>query len=61
MEAVWGQRFKKENGARLDETGWVDPTHPRAKARIADRVRHAVENGFTYLKLDFNNLGGGGW
>jgi hypothetical protein len=61
METVWEQRFKKESGSRPDETGWIDPTHPRAKAHIADRVRHAVESGYTYLKLDFNNIGGGGW
>ena len=61
METVWGQRFKKDSGSRPDETGWIDPTHPRAKAHIADRVRHAVASGYSYLKLDFNNIGGGGW
>ncbi len=61
METVWGQRFKKDSGSRPDETGWIDPSHPRAKAHIADRVRHAVASGYSYLKLDFNNIGGGGW
>jgi len=62
LEAVWGKRFNKgKNKARIDATGWLDPTHPAARAHIADRVRHAVESGFTYLKLDFNNIGGGGW
>ena len=61
MEAVWGQRFKRENQTRPDETGWIDPTHPRAREHIADEVRYAVERGFTYLKTDFNNIGGGNW
>ena len=61
LETVWGKKFKKESPFRPDETGWIDPTAPRAKAYIADRVHHAVTNGFTYLKLDFNNIGGGGW
>ncbi len=60
-EAVWGNAFKLESQYRPDQTGWLDPTHPRAKAHIAERIRHAVANGFTYLKLDFNNIGGGGW
>ena len=61
MEAVWGKKFKKESGFRPDETGWLDPTHPRAKEHIVERIRHAVDSGFTYLKLDFNNIGNGGW
>ena len=61
MATVWGKRFQKQAGDRPDETGWLDPTEPLAMAYIADRVRHAVTNGFTYLKLDFNNIGGGGW
>lgn len=60
-EAVWGNKFKLDSQFRPDQTGWLDPTHPRAKAHIAERIRHAVSNGFTYLKLDFNNIGGGGW
>jgi hypothetical protein len=55
MKAVWGKKFKLESGFRPDESGWLDPTHPRAKEYIVDRVRHAVESGFTYLKLDFND------
>jgi hypothetical protein len=61
MEAVWGKVFRKESGFRPDETGWLDPTHPRAIEHITGRIRHAVESGFTYLKLDFNNIGNGGW
>jgi len=61
MEAVWGKKFKKESGFRPDESGWLDPTHPRAKEHIVERIRHAVDSGFTYLKLDFNNIGNGGW
>ena len=61
MEAVWGKAFKKESDFRPDETGWLDPTHPRAIEHIAERIRHAVDSGFTYLKLDFNNIGNGGW
>ena len=61
LETVWGGTFKKESPFRPDETGWIDPTQPRAKAYIADRVRHAVTSGFTYLKTDFNNIGEGGW
>ena len=61
IATVWGRSFQKQAGDRPDETGWLDPTQPRAKAYIADRVRHAVTNGFTYLKLDFNNIGSGGW
>jgi len=57
LEAVWEQKFKKESEYRPDESGWLDPSHPRAKAHIADRVRHAVNNGYTYLKLDFNDIG----
>ena len=56
-----GTAVQEGSGDRPDATGWIDPTHPRAKAHIADRVRHAVECGFTYLKLDFNNIGGGNW
>ena len=61
MEAVWGKAFRKESGFRPDETGWIDPTHPRAIEHITGRIRHAVDSGFTYLKLDFNNIGNGGW
>jgi len=61
LEAVWGKRFVKESSFRPDATGWLDPTHPRAQAYIADRIRHAVQGGFTYLKLDFNNIGSGRW
>jgi len=61
LEAVWGQSFKENQGGTRQPVGWLDPTHPRAKAYIADRIRHAVESGFTYLKLDFNNVGGGKW
>ena len=61
METVWNQRFKMENKGRPDENGWIDPTQPCAREHIADEVRHAVESGFTYLKTDFNNIGGGGW
>ena len=61
METVWNQRFKLENKDRPDENGWIDPTQPRAREHIADEVRHAVESGFTYLKTDFNNIGGSGW
>ena len=61
MEAVWGKKFKLESRFRPDESGWLDPTHPRAIAHITERVRHAVENGFTYLKIDFNLMGDGGW
>lgn len=60
-EAVWGNKFRKESNFRPDETGWLDPTHPRAKEHIVGRIRHAVESGFSYLKLDFNNIGSGGW
>ena len=60
-EAVWGGKFSKMSQYRPDESGFIDPSNPRAKAYIADRIRHAVENGFTYLKLDFNNIGSGGW
>lgn len=60
-EAVWGNQFKRESHFRPDESGWLDPTHPRAKEHIVERIRHAVESGFTYLKLDFNNIGTGGW
>ena len=55
MEAVWGKKFKLESSFRPDESGWLDPTHPRAMEYIADRIRHAVDSGFTYLKLDFND------
>ncbi|MBN8456977.1 MAG: NPCBM/NEW2 domain-containing protein [Verrucomicrobia bacterium] len=61
MEAVWGKKFKLESRFRPDESGWLDPTHPRAIAHITERVRHAVESGFTYLKIDFNLMGDGGW
>lgn len=61
LEAVWGQSFKENQGGTRQPVGWLDPTHPRGKAYIADRIRHAVESGFTYLKLDFNNVGGGNW
>jgi DUF1680 family protein len=61
VAAVWNQALGKESDFRPDENGWIDPTHPRAIAHILDRVRHAVTNGFTYLKLDFNNIGNGGW
>lgn len=61
LEAVQGQKFKKESDYRPDESGWLDPTHPRAKAHIADQVRHAVKNGYTYLKLDFNDRIGEAW
>jgi len=61
MEAVWDKKFKLESGFRPDESGWLDPTHPRAIAHITERIRHAVDSGFTYLKLDFNNIGNGGW
>lgn len=60
-EAVWNNAFKKESSFRPDASGWLDPTHPRAKEHIIERIRHAVESGFTYLKLDFNNIGNGGW
>ena len=60
-EAVWGGKFSKLSQYRPDESGFMDPSNPRAKAYIADRIRHAVESGFTYLKLDFNNIGSGGW
>ncbi len=55
MEAVWGKKFKLESGSRPDESGWLDPTHPRAIEHITGRIRHAVDSGFTYLKLDFND------
>ena len=61
METVWDKKFKKESGFRPDESGWLDPTHPRAIEHITGRIRHAVDSGFTYLKLDFNNIGNGGW
>jgi hypothetical protein len=61
LEAVRGQSFKENQGGTRQPVGWLDPTHPRAKAYIADRIRHAVESGFTYLKLDFNNVGGSNW
>lgn len=61
MEAVWDKKFKLESGFRPDESGWLDPSHPRAIQHITDRIRHAVNSGFTYLKLDFNNIGNGGW
>jgi hypothetical protein len=61
MESVWGGKFRMESKFRPDQSGYIDPTNPRAKEHIADRIRHAVESGFTYLKLDFNNIGAGGW
>lgn len=61
LATVWDQQFKGGNKNRPDETGWIDPTHPRAKEHIADEVRHAVERGFTYLKTDFNNIGSAHW
>ncbi len=61
MEAVWDKKFKKESDFRPDESGWLDPTHPRAIEHITGRIRHAVDSGFTYLKLDFNTIGNGGW
>jgi len=61
MESVWDKKFKKESDFRPDETGWLDPTHPRAIEHITERIRHAVDSGFTYLKLDFNNIGNGNW
>ena len=61
METVWGKKFDEKKHARPDDVGWIDPTHPRARAHIADRVRHVVESGFTYLKCDFNALGGPNW
>ena len=60
-EAVWDGKFSKMSQYRPDESGFIDPSNPRAKEYIAGRIRHAVENGFTYLKLDFNNIGSGGW
>jgi hypothetical protein len=61
LEAVWGKSFKPDQGGTRQPVGWLDPTHPKGKDHIADRIRHAVKNGYTYLKLDFNNIGGGGW
>ena len=61
MEAVWGGKFSKLSQFRPDASGFIDPTNPSAKEHIADRIRHAVASGFTYLKLDFNNIGSGGW
>lgn len=62
LEAVWGQKFSAVKAEDIHGgSGWLDPTHPLARAYIADRIRHAVESGFTYLKLDFNNTGSGGW
>ena len=58
MEAVWGKRFTKGSQFRLDESGFIDPTHPRAKAYIADRVRHAVESGFYLLEARFQQYRG---
>ena len=61
LAAVRDQQFKGGNKNRPDETGWIDPTHPRAKEHIADEVRNAVKRGFTYLKTDFNNIGSANW
>jgi len=35
---------------------FLDPTHPESAARIAAMVRAARAEGFTYFKIDFNDL-----
>lgn len=37
---------------------WLDPTHPGVQAFIRRIVRRAVQEGFRYFKIDFNNVAG---
>ena len=38
-EAVWGGKFSKLSQFRPDASGFIDPSNPRAKEYIADRIR----------------------
>lgn len=37
---------------------WLDPTHPGVQAFVRRIVRRAVQDGFRYFKIDFNNVAG---
>jgi hypothetical protein len=54
---VWRGKFFKESTVRPDDAGFIDPTHPRAREVIAEQIRRVVGNGFTYLKVDKNEVG----
>ena len=52
--------LKKEDGTlwgKLDGGYALDPTHPATVARFEKQLRHFIELGFTYVKLDFMTHG----
>lgn len=36
---------------------WLDPTHPKGKKFLYHVMRQTAEQGFDYIKIDFNNIG----
>lgn len=36
---------------------WFDPTHPISKEYLQNIIKQSVDDGYDYIKIDFNNIG----
>ena len=49
--------FMNANPFHPDGAKWIQPDHPKSKEFLRGIIRDARENGYGYIKIDFNGIG----
>jgi hypothetical protein len=49
--------FMNANAFHPDGANWINPDHPESKKFLYNIIRNARENGYDYIKIDFNGIG----
>ena len=49
--------FMNPNPFHPAGANWIRPDHPKSKAFLFDIIRTARDNGYEYIKIDFNGIG----